>query len=104
MSDGSMTANTRDCIRGFIGQKVVGVLFDTLPLNRKDLARGTKTLIFEDGRGLTFSDNGSYWPESAEEVKRAVEQTRRHLETTQRELEGVLTLAGAGERGRTHGG
>lgn len=88
-------SNTPDCFSEFIGQKVVGALFNALPVNRKDLSRGTKTLIFEDGRGLTISSIGTYWIENAEEITRAVRATERKLKATQRELAGVLDLAGA---------
>lgn len=89
------TANTRACFEEFIGQKMVGVLFDALPTNRRDIAAGTKTLIFEDGRGLTISSTGTYWVESARDVKAAADRVRRKLEETERNLRGVLELAGA---------
>lgn len=87
------TANTRDCFTDFIGQKVVGVLFNALPAHRKDIAAGTKTLVFEDGRGLTIAGNGSYWVDGADEVRRAVEVRERELRATESELSGVLALA-----------
>jgi hypothetical protein len=53
------TSNTFECFRDVIGLKVVGVLKDAMPPSRRDLAAGTKTLVFEDGTGLTFAPNGS---------------------------------------------
>jgi hypothetical protein len=90
----SPASNTHDAFSDFIGQKVVGVLFNALPANRRDIASGTKTLVFDDGRGLTFAGNGSFWIDSVEEVRRATDVRRRELEATQRELAGVLELAG----------
>ena len=91
----SATANTPACFEAFIGQRVVGILLDTLPADRRDLSPGTKMLIFEDGRGLTIASNGSFWIDSAEDVERAVAATRRRLEATQRRLADVLALANA---------
>jgi hypothetical protein len=89
-----MSANTKDCFRECIGRTVVGVLFDALPVNRRDIAAGTKTLVLDDGRGLTIASNGSFWIDSAEEVARAIRSKRQQLAATQSELEGVLELAG----------
>jgi hypothetical protein len=91
-----MTAsNTRDCFREFVGKRVKGVLFDALPVNRVDLSAGNKTLVFDDGRGLTFANNGSYWIDSADEVKRAIDLVKADLKKAQKEIKGVLSLAGS---------
>lgn len=87
-------ANTRECIEDIIDRRVVGCLFDALPVGRKDLARGTRTLILDDGTGFTFTSNGSFWRESAEDVARAVAAVQREWLATKRNLEGVLALAG----------
>lgn len=87
-------ANTKACIQQFIGRKVIGVLFDALPVNHADLSKGTKTLVFDDGRGLTFSSKGSFWSDSPDDVRRAVRQVRDRLSATQHDLAGVLRLAG----------
>lgn len=87
-------ANTRACFSEFVGQRVIGVLFDALPQSRKDIAGGTKTLIFEDGRGLTIAANGSYWIDSADDVGRAVRATARELDVTAAQLRDALALAG----------
>jgi hypothetical protein len=86
------TANTLECIEEFKGQALRGVLTG----NRKNAITGvtsTKTLIFEDGRGLTFSSNGSYWTESAEEiaerVKKIVGELERAGESARRTLEAI---------------
>lgn len=88
-------ANTKECFSEFIGQKVVGVLFDAVPVSRMDLAIGNKTLIFEDGRGLTISSKGTYWIETAEDIAAAARKTARHLRDVEKHLAGVLDLAGA---------
>jgi len=90
-----MTAsNTYDCFREFVGQKVLGVLFNALPLNRRDLSDGTKTLIFEDGRGLTIASNGSYWIDDKENISIAIREKQQVLEKTKTDLQGVLALTG----------
>lgn len=88
-------ANTPDCFREAIGHQIVGVLFDALPLNDRRLAAGNKTLVLDDGRGLTISNNGSYWIESAEDVRRAAVRIEAKLKDTKRDLKDVLKLAGA---------
>jgi hypothetical protein len=60
------TANTKECILYFKGCKVIGVLQDRLPMGRLDLSRGTTTILFDNGMGLTFK--GTYWPESKEDI------------------------------------
>lgn len=92
---GNPASNTRECFSEFIGQRVIGVLFNALPLGRKDIASGGKTLVFEDGRGLTIAANGTFWVESAADVKRAVQWRQDELNTTRREIADVLKLAGA---------
>ena len=90
-----MTAsNTKECFRECVGKTVKGVLFCALPINDRDIASRTKTLVFDDGTGLTFSDNGSFWPEHASDVRRAVERKRDELNATKGEIAGVLALAG----------
>lgn len=88
-------SNTLDCFREFIGKKVIGLLHGALPVGRADLAAGTKTLVFEDGRGLTIASNGSYWIESAEDIARATDQMRRRLAALQKDTSELVKLAGA---------
>lgn len=88
------TSNTKDCFREFLGKTVKGVLFNALPWNRTDLAKGTKTLIFDDGRGLTIASNGSFWVDDAEEVRRAINERTIELRKTQEEISEVLSAAG----------
>jgi hypothetical protein len=82
-------ANTKDCFRECIGKRVVGVLFDALPLNRYSIA-GSKTLLFDDGSGLTICSNGAFWLESSENIKRAVEEARAKLLQVQSDLKNVF--------------
>ena len=88
-------SNTKDAVRELIGRRIVGVLFDTLPLGRADLNSGTKTLVFDDGSGFTFTAHGTFWQESQQEIARAVSVAQKQLSDVQREVEGVLSLAGA---------
>lgn len=66
-------SNTKECFRECGGKKVVGGLFDAMPSGRSDLSRGTKTLLFDDGSGLTISAKGAFWVEHPEEVKRVLD-------------------------------
>ena len=86
-------SNTHECFREFIGQRLTGLLFGVLPVDRSDIGAGTKTLIFEDGRGLTLSPHGTYWIDSAREVARGVEQRKREIANQQRELSEQLANA-----------
>ena len=88
-------SNTTECLEEFIGRTVVGVLISALPVNRPDLARGTRTLVFGDGCGLTFNSNGAFWAESKEDINRALKERETELRKTQGCLEAVLRLAGS---------
>jgi hypothetical protein len=90
----SAAANTNECFTEFIGRTVVGVMFDAFPPARHDLSAGTKTLIFDDGRGLTISSKGTFWIEREEVVQRAIAKAQHDLDATQKRLGGVLALAG----------
>lgn len=90
-------ANTRECFSEFIGRSVVGVLSDALPPHDHRLAAGNKTLVFDDGRGLTISRNGAHWIENKASIDSAIEAKRRELQRVQGELADALKLAG-GER------
>ena len=86
-------SNTKDCFRECVGKHIRGVLFDALPAGRSDLAPGTKTLIFEDGTGLTISSNGSFWLENEREIEHAIEEHRAKLSQLKNEIEEVITVA-----------
>ena len=53
-------SNTKECFRECVGKKVVGVLFDAMPSGHRDLSRGTKTLLFDDGSGLQSPRMGRF--------------------------------------------
>lgn len=86
-----LTSNTPACFTEFIGHEVIGFLRGGLHGYGPD----TKTLVFDDGRGLTINDNGAYWVTSAEEVQRAVSRRQSELKSTKAELRRVIDLAGA---------
>lgn len=91
-----MTAsNTQDCFRVCIGKTVRGVLFNALPDGRDELAAGTKTLVFDDGTGLTISARGTFWIDSPEDVTRAIARKKMELASVQKEIGEVLAAAGA---------
>lgn len=87
-------SNTRDCFREFVGQKLVGLMFDAMPMSRADLRQGNVHLIFEDGRALTLNPRGSYWIDSADDVIRALKQNKDRLEQLQRETAEVVAASG----------
>lgn len=91
-----MTAsNTKECFRECVGMRIKGVLFDALPLRRPDLSAGSRTLVFEDGSGLTIAANGSFWREPAREIDRAIDEMRAKLEANKALIQDTLTAAGA---------
>jgi hypothetical protein len=87
-------SNTKDCVRDLVGKRIVGVLFDALPVNRSDLASGNKTLVFDDGSGFTFNSIGSFWAETAAELERAITQKKSELSALEQDIRDVLALAG----------
>ena len=91
---GSVGSNNRKVFTTFVGCTVRGVLLSALPIGRKDLNAGTKTLVFECGWGLTIGSNGSHWTEQPEEIRRAIQIVSKELAGTQAALEGILELAG----------
>jgi hypothetical protein len=91
-----VASNTKDCFRECVGKRVKGVLFDALPVDRGCLAAGTKTLIFEDGSGLTITSDGSFWLEDRKEIQRAVDYRRMELEKTKAEIAEVIAAADGG--------
>jgi hypothetical protein len=95
MKHTGIASNTRDCFSTFIGCKVVGVLFNVLPINDREMAEGTKTLVFDDSHGLTIALNGSFWTESQDSISGAIECKKKELARAQDELRGILQLAGA---------
>lgn len=88
-------SNTFDCFRECVGLKVVGVLKSAMPPSDRRLAAGTKTLVFEDGTGLTIAPNGSYWRERKDEIDKAIRIRQRELEANRSDIEDVLVTAGA---------
>jgi hypothetical protein len=88
-------SNTKECFRESVGKRIVGVLFNALPFGRHDLAHGCKTLVFDDGTGLTLADNGSYWQENKADIQRAVDVQRDELSRAKADIEDVLRVAGA---------
>jgi hypothetical protein len=89
-----VASNTKDCFREFVGQRVKGLLFDALPNGRDNLSSGTKTIIFEDGRGLTIAGNGSFWIDGPDEINLAIKRSKAELKRISRDLSDVLALAG----------
>ena len=90
----SAASNTRECFIDCIGLKVSGVLFDALPLSRRDLRAGKRTLLFEDGTGLSISANGSFWRESKNDIFGAIREKEAELASASNEHRAVLELAG----------
>ncbi len=95
-----MTAsNTKECFTDCIGKTVLGCLFDAFPSNRSDLAAGTKTIVFDDGTGLTIARNGSFWPENRKDVETVVRRKGTEIGRQLATLMGVLELAGVFPKG-----
>ncbi len=97
-----VASNTKDCFRVCVGKSIKGVLFDALPVSRDDLADGTKTLVFEDGTGLTVASNGAFWLESEKDIERAIERYLVKLRQLQDETAEVIAAAGSRPPSRKH--
>lgn len=80
-------SNTQQCFQECVGLKVVGVIYNALPRHRRDLAQGNKTLIFDDGTGLTISDRGSFWREPVDEIRAALNARMSDLTEAQATLD-----------------
>jgi hypothetical protein len=91
-------ANTKECVRELVGREIIGVLFDALPTSDRSLASGNKTLVFKDGSGFTFSNNGSFWKETADDIRRAVARKEAELVALERDIRDVLELAGVSDK------
>ena len=87
-------SNTADVFRYAIGRTIIGVLRSALPVSRPDLAKGNKTLVFDDGTALTMTSGGAYRIERAEDVDRAVKRTQQKLDDAMRDYQAILDLAG----------
>ena len=87
-------SNTRGAIMTFIGCQVKGLLESALPLSRRDLAAGNKTIVFTCGWGLTFNRNGAYWVDSTDDIQVAIARLQREYADTTGRLEELFTLAG----------
>ena len=85
-------SNTESCFREFIGKMIVGVLFDTFPLGRKDLSIGSKTFVFSDGSAFTLNRNGSFGVESRDDVRDAIRELKKTLTDYQTTQKGMLAL------------
>ena len=85
----SMTSNTNEVYRTFIGCRVKGLV-------RKTSSDGhhADILVFDCGWGLAFNSNGSHWTVSPEDVNRLIKQAQKELENSKKELEHILKLAG----------
>jgi hypothetical protein len=91
----AVTANTRECFTEFVGQKLVGVMFDN---GHGSHSPGTTTFVFEDGRGLTLNRNGAHWVEPEETIRRAVRRIEGRLSQAWDEIAEVLRLAEAADK------
>lgn len=82
----SIPSNTKDCFRYCVGKTVRGVLFS---------GNGDKTLILDDGTGLTINSHGAYWITSKGNVDIAIRDRLATLEQNKRDIEEALQAAGA---------
>ena len=94
---GNPASNTRGCFTEFVGHRLLGVLFDGPGLGSQHADLHVTSLVFQDGRALTLCSNGSYWIDTAEDVRAATTAVAQRLEQTQSELADVLALAGRAE-------
>jgi hypothetical protein len=90
-------SNTKDCFRECVGKRIKGVVFNSSPINSRELSKGTKTLIFDDNTGLTITANGSFWNESVVDVESIIKNKKDELKKLETEICEVLSIAGVEE-------
>lgn len=55
-----VAANTRECFTACVGKRVTSAFFESAPETRYARAWETKTLVFDDGSGLTVAGGMTY--------------------------------------------
>lgn len=88
-------SNTRECVLDLRGLKVVGFIEGLLPRGDRDIASHCKTILFDDGTGFTWSENGSFWRESKEHVTSAINELQADLERTRLQQADLIVASGA---------
>ena len=85
----SITSNTNEVFRTFIGCRVKGLVREITSEGRHAVI-----LVFDCGWGLAFNSNGSHWTVKPADLQRHLRQSQKDLEDNQRELEHILKLSG----------
>ena len=89
--------NTPDCFMKLFGKKLTGVVFNALPhgeAGRNDRVKGTKTLLFENGEGITVYNGGFYRWESSYNISVAIKQRVQELRAAEFKIMDEIGLMG----------
>jgi len=86
-ADGSMASNTADVWRKLVGETIVGT-FPTYSEGKTQI-----WLVTGSGAAAVFSDSGSYWRASKEDVQREVQKIKENLDRSISSLKDILHLA-----------
>jgi hypothetical protein len=77
-----MPSNAPQALEHCTGKKIIGFVRNAIQATG-DLGRAntdTRTFIFEDGTGFTFTSGGAYWDESAGSIEKALISEHKRLE------------------------
>lgn len=85
-------SNTEECLLELRGRTIVGVLMNA---THATTSQSTRTLLLDDGTGITWNERGAFWRESANDVKRVLDARIKELEKTQDALSRMPEHAGA---------
>ena len=83
----AIAANTAACFTTFLGQRLLGVL--EVPIHSR--ASAHKTLVFEDGRGLSLGAN-AFWVDPPSVVREEIAAQLAQVEKTTHDLAGLRPL------------
>lgn len=89
------TANTRDCVRGLIGRKVVAISYDQPDGVTTGRSLGAWLLILDDGTGFGF--NGAFWRVGEGETSLVVKKRIDELQRLEQEVRFALEQDGIAE-------
>lgn len=84
----SIPSNTSGCFQTFVGERLIGVVEDLIESHEPDIS--CRTLIFESGRGLTITSNGTYWLESRNTVRAAADARLAFLAEAKAKTESAM--------------
>lgn len=84
----SVPPNTKDVFRAFVGQKLIGVMFNAMKTGGNAVDHAT--LIFENGEGITLTRNGNYWVNTSGEIDAAAAAKKAEVDAAKKDIDDVI--------------